>query len=171
MDPQVPGMNEQHERALSEGFRALAATTSQAGASLRVEAAVLARMRSAAGAGGTPRTLSAATRWFSLAAAAVLVAVSGAGVWLASRTSPAAPGRVVIEPMGFVEIPGASVLPPIESGSIIRVALPAGALPQYGLAVQGDAVGGLVKADLLVAQDGVPRAIRLVSETTRSSAP
>ena len=82
------------------------------------------------------------------------------------------PEHRLIQPAGFVEIPGASILPPMESGSIIRLALPVGALPQYSLPVPADVAGGLVDADLLVAQDGVPRAIRLVRDnTTRSSAP
>jgi hypothetical protein len=113
---------------------------------------------------------SRAGSWFSLAAAAALVMVSASGVWLASRVER--PVRAAIHPAGFVEIPGAFALPPIESGSIIRVALPVGALPQYGLAIPGDVVSGEVDAELLVAQDGVPRAIRLVrDDTKRSSAP
>jgi hypothetical protein len=76
----------------------------------------------------------------------------------------------MIRPLGFVEIPDAGMLPPLESGSIIRVALPVGSLPQYGLAIPAYAFDGHVDADLLVAQDGVPRAIRLVQdESTRST--
>ena len=77
-----------------------------------------------------------------------------------------------VHPLSNPAYRGASMLPPMESGSIIRLALPVGALPQYGLPIPGDVVSGMVDADLLVAQDGVPRAIRLVRDnTTRSSAP
>ena len=163
-------MNEQQERALLEGLRAVAHAAREQGASPRVEAAVLARMSELAGGGAQAASESAASRWFSLAAAAALVLASASGVWLASRAERPVPG--VIEPAGFVEVPGASMLPPMESGSIIRLVLPAGALPHYGLPVPADAADGLVDADLLVAQDGVPRAIRLVrDDTTRSSAP
>lgn len=162
-------MNEQHERALLDGLRALADSTRDQGASARVESAVLARM---AGAPRSAAPLAGSTvgRWFPLAAAAVLIIASASGSWVASRAQPPRPG--VIEPAGFVEIPGASILPPMESGSIVRLALPIGALPHYGLPIPGDAVSGLIDADLLVAQDGIPRAIRLVrDDTTRSSAP
>ena len=134
-------MNEQHERALIDGLKALAGTTRHAAASPQVEAAVLARMAAAASVNHRPPAL-------------VLASVSGA--WLASRAEP--PGPVMIRPLGFVEIPDAGMLPPLESGSIIRVALPVGSLPQYGLAIPAYAFDGHVDADLLVAQDGVPRA-------------
>jgi hypothetical protein len=162
-------MNEQQERALREGLRALASSTREQGASPRVEAAVLARMADVTGAGAAA-VRSSHGRWFPLAAAATLVLASASGTWVASRAER--PRPATIQPAGFVEIPGASVLPPLESGSIIRLALPVGALPQYGLAIPGDVISGQVEADLLVAQDGVPRAIRLVrDERTRSSAP
>lgn len=163
-------MNEQHQRALRDGLRALADSAGGQGASPHVEPAVLAAMAEARGEGPAPaRPGLRAGGWFSLAAAAALVMASVSGAWLASRAGR--PGPPPIEPAGFFEIPGASALPPMESGSIIRIALPVGALPQYGLAIPGDAVGQ-VDADLLVAQDGVPRAIRLVrDDSLRSSAP
>ena len=163
-------MNEQQERALLEGLRAIAHAAREQGASPRVESVVLARMSERAGEAAQTASGSTTGRWFSLAAAAALVLASASGAWLASRADRPQPGP--IQPAGFVEIPGASMLPPMESGSIIRLALPVGALPQYGLPIPGDVVSGMVDADLLVAQDGVPRAIRLVRDnTTRSSAP
>jgi hypothetical protein len=166
----MPGMNEQHERALIDGLKALAGTTRQAAASPHIEAAVLARMAATTAKTrvGVARRPSAGGRWYTLAAAAALVLASVSGAWLAHRTEP--PGPAMIRPLGFVEIPDAGMLPPLESGSIIRVALPVGALPQYGLAIPAYAFDGHVDADLLVAQDGVPRAIRLVQdESTRST--
>ena len=168
MDQEVSGVNDQHARALRAGLRALAETSRQAGASRRVESVVLAEMAARARQ-GVPRRASRGTRWFSLAAAAMLVLASASGAWVASRADRRGP--TLIRPAGFIELPGASVLPPLESGSIIRIALPVGALPQYGLAIPEYVVDGYVDADLLVAQDGEPRAIRLVQEMTRSSAP
>jgi hypothetical protein len=164
-------MNEQQERAIRDGLRALADSARGEGASPRVEGAVLAAMVGVRREGAGPaRPVLKAGEWFSLAAAAALVLASASGAWVASRATPPGPGP--IEPAGFLEIPGASALPPMESGSIIRIALPVGALPQYGLPIPGDSVSGHVDADLLVAQDGVPRAIRLVrDDTLRSSAP
>jgi hypothetical protein len=167
----MPGMNEQRERALREGLKALADSTRDQRAGPRVEAAVLAAMKGTADRRiGADRSEGRAGGFFALAAAAALVIASASGAWLASRVER--PGPAAVHPTGFVEIPGAAALPPIESGSIIRIALPIGALPQYGLAIPGDVVSGQVDAELLVAQDGVPRAIRLVrDDSLRSSAP
>ena len=162
-------MNAQHERALIDGLKALADSTRSATASPRVEAAVLAKIAAVATPCWTATALSTGGRWYTWAAAAALVLVSISGAWLAHRVER--PGPVVIRPAGFVEIPGAGMLPPMESGSIIRVALPVGALPQYGLAIPADAFDGLVDADLLVAQDGVPRAIRLIQDDRTRSTP
>jgi hypothetical protein len=62
---------------------------------------------------------------------------------------------------GFVALPGASALPDFESGRIMRIELTLTELPAYGLDMVLDATQGPVEADLLVGQDGVPRAIRL----------
>jgi len=61
----------------------------------------------------------------------------------------------------FVPWPGAFGLPPLESGSLVRVDLPLSMLPSLGLrppVSRRDAV----RADLLVGQDGLTRAVRLV---------
>lgn len=48
---------------------------------------------------------------------------------------------------------------PLEAVRVVRVSLPSGALTNYGIASVG---GGEVTADLLVGQDGIARAIRVV---------
>jgi hypothetical protein len=63
----------------------------------------------------------------------------------------------------FVAIPAAAALPPLESAQIFRVEVPVGALPAYGFDIAPDAAGSYVAADVLVGQDGQPRAIRLVN--------
>jgi hypothetical protein len=67
----------------------------------------------------------------------------------------------------FVALPGASSLPDFESGRIMRIELPLTGLPAYGLDMVLDAAPGTIEADLLVGQDGVPRAIRLASAESR----
>jgi hypothetical protein len=62
----------------------------------------------------------------------------------------------------FVRIPSAIGLPELESGTVLRMELPLAALPEYGLDIAPDAVGASVEADILVGQDGQPRAIRLI---------
>jgi len=73
----------------------------------------------------------------------------------------------VIQPAGFVPVPTAARLPQFESGLIVRVALPAAALPSYGVDISPAATDQPIEADVLLGQDGLARAIRLVN-TSRS---
>ena len=61
-------------------------------------------------------------------------------------------------------VPGSAALPDLESGRIVRVALPVAALPAYGVEITPLAAQANVAADLLVGQDGHTRAIRLVQD-------
>jgi hypothetical protein len=81
------------------------------------------------------------------------------------RPAPEVPEIPSVE---FVALPGAASLPQFESGSIVRVDLPLSSLAAYGMDISTAGGKGPVKADVLVGQDGEPRAIRLVS---RSSIP
>jgi hypothetical protein len=74
-----------------------------------------------------------------------------------------------IRSVEFVALPGAASLPRFESGSIVRVDLPLSSLAAYGVDISTSGGKGPIKADLLVGQDGEPRAIRLVSHSTPSS--
>jgi hypothetical protein len=104
------------------------------------------------------------------AAAAVLVlACSSAAWWLGQRraivTAPpsleASTGGLLSD---FVALPGAAALPEFERGDIVRIEVPLVSLPAYGIEIVPDATPMLVPADLLVGQDGVPRAIRIASD-------
>jgi hypothetical protein len=68
----------------------------------------------------------------------------------------------------FVELPAAARLPRFESGMVVRVELPASSLPAYGFPIMPDGARKPVTADVLVGQDGQPRAIRLVSMQSRT---
>jgi predicted anti-sigma-YlaC factor YlaD len=89
----------------------------------------------------------------SLAASALIVAGLSVG-W--KRDAPGGASRVAATPLpaanagDFVALPGASALPPFEHGEVIRVEVPSAA--------------GAVQVDVLVGQDGLARAARLVSE-------
>ena len=61
----------------------------------------------------------------------------------------------------FVIVPGASALPPMESGTLIRMEVPVAMLPSLGLTPPAARVDA-VKADFIVGQDGLTRAVRLV---------
>jgi hypothetical protein len=63
----------------------------------------------------------------------------------------------------FVALPSAESLPELESGMIVRVELPVSSLPAYGFPIMPETAGAPVTADVLVGQDGQPRAIRLVN--------
>jgi hypothetical protein len=49
-----------------------------------------------------------------------------------------------------------------EEGHLVRVELPRAALASFGLPVNAEASGGRVKADVLLGEDGIARAIRFV---------
>jgi hypothetical protein len=77
------------------------------------------------------------------------------------RGSGARPSRV-LHPTGFVQLPAAAGLPAFESGQIVRVEIPVTSLPVYGVDILPDVVNRPVRAELLIGQDGLPRAIRLI---------
>ena len=106
------------------------------------------------------------------AAAAVLVAV------LIIPPRPAGQGRSAAEtaargsaardlepapPGDFVVVPGAAALPLLESGTLVRMELPVAVLPSLGLSPPAAGRATVVTADVVVAQDGLPRSVRLVN--------
>jgi hypothetical protein len=61
-------------------------------------------------------------------------------------------------------------LPAFESGTIVRLELSLASLPSYGVDITRAGADRPVEADVLVGQDGQPRAIRLVSsDSARTS--
>jgi hypothetical protein len=52
--------------------------------------------------------------------------------------------------------------PPLERGELIRVSVPAAMLRTVGLPVDEDRLADRIQADVLVGQEGLPRAIRFV---------
>lgn len=118
-------------------------------------------------------------RWIS-AAAAIVLAVVATAVWMNVRrtaetflpthdagsspvaqgfgpASPADPGA----PTEFVPWPGAAALPAFESGQLVRMDLPTSVLPSLGLFPPASDAE-VVRADVLVGQDGLARAVRLL---------
>jgi hypothetical protein len=162
-------MNEQQQRTLIEGLHALAATTRHASAGGHVEAAVLAEMgRVAAPSRANPRWSHATgAGWLAIAAALVIACASG--IWLVQLV----PLRQqdAIQAGGFLDIPAAAYLPPMESAAIVRVELPLSALPSYGIQIVPEMETDSVDADLLIAQDGSARGIRLVNNSHTRSTP
>ena len=58
--------------------------------------------------------------------------------------------------------PLVDVAPPFERGELVRVNLPASAMRTVGLPVREERLSDRVQADVLVGQEGMPRAIRFV---------
>jgi len=168
----------QQQQGLTCELERLAAATAGVGTRQRLEEQLLDALR--AGHTGHPAAgavMTASTRrWVPIAAAAAAMLAILAGWWLLSGPPPSrtaagngatlsnpAPGNPprTVSISGFVPLPGAEVLPAFESGAIVRVEIPLPLLPAYGIDVTPDVRDGPVPADLLVAQDGWPRAIRL----------
>jgi hypothetical protein len=62
----------------------------------------------------------------------------------------------------FMPLEDTMSLAPIESGHVLRVALPRSAMVRFGFPVNQDRMMEPVKADVVFAQDGIARAIRFV---------
>jgi hypothetical protein len=114
-----------------------------------------------------------------LASAAAILIAAGLGPALTGRHGhPPDPDRPVTRPLAsvprgvqpapqppseFVMVPGAAALPAMESGSLVRVDVPVAELPSLGLTPPQANRTTSVKADLIVGQDGLTRAARLVN--------
>ncbi|HEX7175027.1 MAG TPA: hypothetical protein VF240_07075, partial [Pyrinomonadaceae bacterium] len=62
----------------------------------------------------------------------------------------------------FFPLMNGGQLTPGDAGHVIRVEVPRTALASFGLPVNADRAGGRVKADVLMGEDGMARAIRFV---------
>jgi hypothetical protein len=67
----------------------------------------------------------------------------------------------------FIPLPGAAALPELERGDVVRIEVPIAGLAAYGFDMVPDATPASVAADLLIGQDGMARAIRLMPERVR----
>jgi hypothetical protein len=93
-------------------------------------------------------------------AAAVQPEVAAAAV----VKSPRRVRRPVTRPQEVVTdfFPLMDPAPPFERGQLLRVELPASAMQMVGLPVREDRLADPVQADVLVGEEGLPRAIRFV---------
>lgn len=111
---------------------------------------------------GLPRRRAMHSRWLRVAAILILSAGVTA-IWFRTPSvgPESAPAETDEEVGDFVAWPGAAALPPFESGHLVRMDLPASVLPSLGLfPPASDAT--MVRADVLIGQDGLARAVRLV---------
>jgi hypothetical protein len=186
----------ERERQLTAALKAMASTEPPSARASAIEAQLLIAFAEKRGAAPqraqAPRAASpvrALRPW--LAAAAVLVlavaAWQGASRWTSSEDTvagtEAGPARAAGGPearpvpagggqaLQFVALPTAIGLPALESGRIVRVQFPAAELAAYGFDVTPQPEAGAVETDVLVGQDGQPRAIRFVTLEADSRRP
>jgi hypothetical protein len=163
---------------LALALRRLADSTNVPPVDPRREAAVMAAFD--ASVRGTARAARGPVRpyWGMAAlatAAAVLIAVvlppvragrhgiPPTGEQVSHTSLPSSSSRgVQPEPGEFFIVPGAAALPPMESGSLVRMDMPVSMLPSLGVTPPGGHAT-VVKADLIFGQDGLPRAVRLLN--------
>lgn len=164
-------------------IKALAASTKDARAPEWMEGALLAAFRQQA---AKPRARTIPYWAFSAVAAAV-VAAALLPAWISRATPapPAPPAYVARVPQPPAQAPAQAkkrvVRPashqvlrevatdfiplspsPMENGYMVHVKLPRSALTSFGLPMNEDRAAEKVRADVLMGQDGVVRAIRFV---------
>jgi len=168
------------ERPLAEALRALRQAAAVPPVEPAREAALFAAFDAAQANPAPAPVRSGSTRrdyWYlgGFAAAAVLLLAASLPAVRAGRHAPP-PARggpqamhtplptrdVQLGPPGeFVVVPGAASLPRMESGTLVRMDVPVSMLPSLGV-TPPPGQARAVTADFIVAQDGLPRAVRLV---------
>ncbi len=142
---------------LDDAMRRLAAELAEAEAPAHVESAVRAEFDRA-------RRRRRGRQWLASigAVAAGAIARVGARFWPVHK--PVAPVVVEAETeRPFMPIPYVLPPAPYERMEVVRMQVPVAALIAAGLPMQIADPGAQAEADVLVGQDGRPRAVRLVS--------
>ena len=104
--------------------------------------------------------------WGKLSLVGALAALVFVGALLINRVAPVsqpaeATHRTSVEP--FVQIPYVAPLAPYERTEVMRMDVPVAALIAAGFEVHVADPAAVIRADVLVGQDGRPHAIRLIS--------
>lgn len=145
-------MNE--ECNLERGLRALAkAAPQEAGAAVQTQ--LVARFRER----------RAKRRWAYIAGTAaslVAVLVLCLALWHGRRVPPGASSAAFDQASGFVMLPYGQSGVPMEQPVIVRIDIPVSELGAMGVPVNPHGGKEMIRADLLVGQDGVARAVRFV---------
>ena len=152
-----------NERELARALRQLNDATDPPPVDQARETALMAAFDAAS----APSRRAARGNWsmVALGAAAAVLIVTALPWGAAARrgTTPPSVARGAQPAFSdFIVVPGAASLPPLESGTLLRLDLPIAVLPSLG--VTPPATGrSTVKADLVIGQDGLTRAVRLVN--------
>jgi hypothetical protein len=112
-----------------------------------------------------PEPMPASTR--GTEGAAVLAKSGSVGRAVRDNARDSAPKQAAWNSLDeFVALPASEGLPPAAELSVVRVRLRASDLQQYGLQAPVDGVAQTMLADFVVGEDGLPRAIRIVRNTS-----
>jgi hypothetical protein len=176
-------------RALAAGLRSMAEEWRKVEAPPRVEAGLMAAFRSQSGF--QVRRAFQRSWWtpvFAWAAAAAAMITLAAALVHGYRPAPVKPGTVaaprhtaqpvvqmatlMVDPdddsavlgEGFVRLPNAQRIEPNEDFNVVRVEVPGSAMIEAGISLSEDRAAEKVLADVALASDGTPRAVRLVSD-------
>lgn len=108
------------------------------------------------------RRKHSARRWVYIAAVAASVALACAVLLFHSARSPRTAAAKRPTANAFIALPYSQSDVPIEQAVIVRVRLQPPEWAAFGFSPSPPRAGA-INADLLIGQDGVPRAVRLVS--------
>jgi hypothetical protein len=144
------------DRELARALRRLNETVVVPAADPARTAALMAAFDAAQGERGGQR--SGRQYWFMGALA------TAAAILMAFSSTLHRPQPMPQPPNEFVMVPGAAGLPAMESGSLVRMEVPVSMLPSLGLTPPQTGSATSVQADLIVGQDGLTRAARLVNQ-------
>lgn len=176
--------------SLAASLHSLSAEFRQGEAPARVEMGLMAAFRTQAGHRARPSMarswLKPVLAWTSAAAATVALAtvlVRGYQPPIgtpATVAAPSHPNRVVVQTAaaadvesddesavlgeGFVRLPNAQRIEANEDFNVVRVEVPGSAMIEAGISLSEDRAQDTVLADVALASDGTPRAVRLVPD-------
>jgi hypothetical protein len=142
-------------------LRALADADAGAEASPEIESRLRQQFRS------RKRTRRVGRLAWCASAAAGVVLVFVATVHYRQRPAPLPGPQAAVEEVVTEFYPLMDPAPPFERGRLLRVELPASAMRMVGLPVHAEHLSDPVQADVLVGEEGLPRAIRFVKFETK----
>ena len=143
-------IDENTERRL-DAMRSLARETANAMPAAQVERNLVLAFRS--------RHARRSLPYGAIAASLVLLAAS---TWLVRNPGPPVTARAAEVVTDFIAVAGADPSEPIDSPILVRVTLPRTALVKFGLPMNQERSSEFVKADVVLGNDGLARAIRFV---------